>query len=80
MDKLYNQTYFTYFSLNICLICTVKSVILLFNEQTNLSTRENGEQNMIFYAKDFSILPDSETAKKHDTVFSEMAKTGDKRQ
>ena len=26
---------------------------------------------MIFYAKDFGILPDSETAKKHDTVFSE---------
>lgn len=35
---------------------------------------------MIFYAKDFSILPDSETAKKLDTVFSEMAKTGDKKQ
>lgn len=35
---------------------------------------------MIFYAKDFGILPDSETAKKHDTVFSEKAKTGDKKQ
>lgn len=35
---------------------------------------------MIFYAKDFSILTDSETAKKHDTIFSEMAKTGDKKQ
>ena len=52
------------------MICTVKSVILLFNEQTNLSTRGNGEQNMIFYAKDFSILPDSETAKKHDKGIS----------
>lgn len=62
------------------MICTVKSVILLFNEQTNLSTRGNGEQNMIFYAKDFGILPDSETAKKLDTVFSEMAKTDDKKQ
>lgn len=35
---------------------------------------------MIFYAKDFGILPDSETAEKLDTVFSEMAKTGDKKQ
>ena len=35
---------------------------------------------MIFYAKDFGILPDSETAKKHDTVFSEIAKTDDKKQ
>ena len=26
---------------------------------------------MIFYAKDFSILPDSEIAEKYDTVFSE---------
>ena len=34
---------------------------------------------MIFYAKDFGILPDSETAKKLDTVFSEMAKTCDKK-
>ena len=25
---------------------------------------------MIFYAKDFSILPDSETAKKHDKGIS----------
>lgn len=34
---------------------------------------------MIFYAKDFGILPDSETAKKLDKVFSEMAKTDDKK-
>ena len=34
---------------------------------------------MIFYAKDFGILPDSETAKNLDAVFSEMAKTGDKK-
>ena len=61
------------------MICTVKSVILLFNEQTNLSTRGNGEQNMIFYAKDFGILPDSEIAEKLDTVFSEMAKTDDEK-
>lgn len=35
---------------------------------------------MIFYAKDFGILPDSEIAEKLDTVFSEIAKTGDKKQ
>lgn len=35
---------------------------------------------MIFYAKDFGILPDSETAEKLDTVFSEIAKTDDKKQ
>lgn len=34
---------------------------------------------MIFYAKDFGMLPDSEIAKKLDTVFSEMAKTDDEK-
>ena len=53
--------------------CTVKSVILLFNEQLVPSLREKEIKAMMFYAKDFGILPESEISEKIENIFSEIS-------